>query len=127
MLIPGRRGVRVAVIDPLAFGWACQEELVFATDLSCLGLALIEECGVVAVVETRPPRQICILVLVRDGILYGRHMAVSPLIVASERHRNGFTLGCGLMRAAVMKKRPWPARSLVQVVGQDIREGGVER
>lgn len=44
----------------------------------------VYEDSIVAGVEAVRPRRVGVLLLSRDGILYGRHMAIPPTAVSSE-------------------------------------------
>jgi hypothetical protein len=82
---PGRGGLRTAL--------AGQEKLFIAPASTvlmsmCVSGALIKECRIVAIVETRPPRKMTSLTLRRacDGILSRWDMAVKPRVIPSKRH-----------------------------------------
>ncbi len=95
MLVSGHRSVGGGVTRrPCACGReACgrggirgarQKQLVLApVGSAALGTAVVKSIWVVAILEALAPREIR---RVGDGILDRRHMAVPPLVVASERH-----------------------------------------
>jgi hypothetical protein len=88
-----------------------------------MAMRLVNERGVVAIVETLTPCGICGLIvgLVGDGVLNRWNVPVSALVIASERHVEATGLRRKVSRRR-MRGRQWSAR---QATGQLLPVAGI--